>query len=117
VGEFAARLLLALRKERRKKKKKRGHPWSLVPSKRLSALWFVPHKRKTEVGWGWSGGYSYSQRSSMAQTIRPIIEVNTFISGPLASLVPDNLSVENTWNFISIQASQSSYVIFYATNV
>ncbi len=65
----------------------------------------------------WGGGYYYSQRSSTAQTIRPIIEVNTFISGLLAALVPVNLHVENAWNFLSKWASQSSYVITYASDI
>lgn len=62
-------------------------------------------------------GYCYSQRSSTAQTIRPIIEVNTFISGLLAALDTVNLHLENAWNFVSKRASQSGYVIAYATEV
>lgn len=50
---------------------------------------------------GGEGGYSCSQRSSMAQTIRPIIEINNFISGALAALGPANCSVENVWDFKS----------------
>lgn len=49
----------------------------------------------------WGLGYYYSQRSSTAQTIRPIIKVNSFISGHLATLVPVNPCVENAWNFLS----------------
>lgn len=53
----------------------------------------------------------------MAQTIRPINEVNDCISGLLATLVTVNLWVENMWNFLSKWASQSSYVITYASDI
>lgn len=67
--------------------KKRGHPYSLVPSRRICA-WSRPIQHTKEKGMGkeWSLDYFYSQRSSTAQTIRPIIEVNTFISGPSSAL-------------------------------
>lgn len=47
----------------------------------------------------------------MAQTIRPIIEVNTFISGPSSALVPVNLCMENVWIFLRKWAPGSCYVI------
>ncbi len=109
VGKFEACFSLALGE------KKRGHPYSLVFSRRLCARSVPSTAHKEKVGgWGCGWGYYYSRRSSTAQTIRPIIEVNTFISGPLAALVPVNLHVENAWNFLSKWASQSSYVMTYA---
>lgn len=43
------------------------------------------HKEQ-RVGLGWYYEYYCIQRSSAAQTIRPIIKVNSFISGPFSDI-------------------------------
>lgn len=74
------------------------------------------HKGK-DGGYGWDGGYYCSQRSSTAPTISSITQVNTFITGLLATMVPVNLRMENAWNFLSKWVSQCSYVITCSTEI
>lgn len=95
--------------------KKRGHPYSLVPSRRLR-VWSVPsvaHKFKEGLGWG----LSLQPKVKHGTDYQTITKVNTFIPGLLATLDPVNLWVDDLWNFLSKWASQSSYVITYASDI
>lgn len=117
VGEWGvvSFKLAGLGKRKKKQKTKTGHPYSQAPSRRHLGPYKV-QRTKTRTGGvvcvGGRGCDCYSQRSSTAQTIRPIIEVNTFISGLLVALVPVHFCmgiVLTNWT------SQSSDGITYAT--
>ncbi|MED6271499.1 hypothetical protein CHARACLAT_020879 [Characodon lateralis] len=100
--------------------KRIGNPYSLDPSRRLHSLLhtLIKRKKKQIVGdWRVEWGYFYSQRSSMAQTIRPIFEVNYIYFRHLLFRWFHLIFVENAWNFLSTPTSRNSFVLLYATDV
>lgn len=100
------------------REKKRGHPYSLIPSRRLSTLglykvWHTKEKEECGVGVG----------LLLQPKVKHGTDYQTHYWGKylyfraFSALVPFNLCAENVWNFINNWASQSGYVISYATDV
>ncbi|MEQ2262155.1 hypothetical protein XENORESO_021236 [Xenotaenia resolanae] len=78
----------------------------------------IKRKKKQIVGdWRVEWGYFYSQRSSMAQTIRPIFEINYIYFRHFLCRWFQLIFVENAWNFLSTPTSRNSFVLLYATDV